>query len=955
MWGLLFDRHNRRAVLRFEDDVIKILRILKTVNGGNEGMLTKTTIRYLQYYRGFFAVIFLVLLLPAPVWAQVLEEIVVTAQRREQSLQEVPVSIETFSGDMIAKQGFRSMEDIASFSPSVEIDNRSQTQNIAIRGMGTTGNNLGLESATPIFADGVHYARTSMIMGAFLDVDRLEILRGPQPLAFGQNATAGAFSINTKKPTPEWEGDVTAEYGNWERMSVEGGVGGPITDTIGIRLAGQYDRSGGYIRDVITGSMFPSGVEAASRATLQWTPTENFQATLKAEWANRRNEGEGQVICRNERTARDPLTERALTIPGLTTFTETIALIPYPNCVEDGFIRIGMREGQKPFFHAIDGINQRDSTAGMIDKIDVQETIMENNEAHDNMDFYNYRLGLSYEFDNGIIVDSNSASLDFQRRVNFDNSITPIPSSAQHRGEIFDLLSQEFRFLSPRGGRIEWEAGAFYQQEDLDLGNPGDPRYMTATIGASLRFPMRHQHAWQDTTWMSAFAGVTLNFLDNKASLDIGARYTDIKKTSLIQGLGSTWIFDINPDAIVSAPGTSNTGAAVVDAVGDGRAWGVNHNTNRLHQVTIATDIIDCATRHPQCGTYGAGFWTHRWGVRVVPDAWDTMSPVAMGPSLNWIREPNNNTEFQQTYNDNNLDPQVTLRYRPSENHSLYAKWARAFKGGGADISTAEGPEDPESFSLEPEYAENFELGSKGSLLDGAASYNINVFSMTIKNMQVSTVVPEQVGGGQQFSRSANAGKQRTEGVEIDGRLQVNDYLRVDLSGALMDGKMLSFLGAGCTTVEFEQAATGPCVSAAEAAAGQSDGYPVGTIDRSGTKATRTPDWKFVAGLDWWYPFANSLKYEFSTKATFSDGYIRDVRGYSGVAAYDERTIINMNLGIAELDDKWRLSLWGRNMLGHGLSYFLEEDPTPVLSRNGQILSSQNWFSYGVQMQYLYE
>jgi len=918
-------------------------------------MLSKITMRHLNYYGFFYSAITFVLLLPSSVWAQALEEIVVTAQRRVQSLQEVPISIETYSGDILTQQGFRTMEDLSNFSPSVEIDNRTQTQNIAIRGMGTTGNNLGLEMATPIFTDGVHYARTSMIMGAFLDVDRIEILRGPQPLAFGQNATAGAFSISTKKPTPEWEGDVTAEYGNWERMSVEGGIGGPITDTWGIRLAGQYDRSGGYIRDVISGTMFPSGVEAAARLTLQWTPTDNLQATLKAEWANRRNEGEGQVICLNNKTTPDPLTERALTLPGLTSFTERIDLIPYPSCVEDGFIRVGMREGQKPFFRAIDGINQRDSTAGMIDKVDVQESIMENNEAHDNMDFYNYRLGLSYEFDNGIIVDSNTAYLDFNRYSNFDNSITPIPSSAQHRGEIYDMHSQEFRFLSPRGGRIEWEAGAFYQQEDLDLGNPGDPRYMTATIGASLRFPMRHQVAWQDTKWMSAFAGVSLNFLENKASLDVGARYTDIKKTSHIQGLGSTWIFDIDPDSIVSPPGTSNTGAPVVDAVGDGRAWGLNHNTNRLHQVNIATDIIDCATGHPQCGSYGAGFWTHRWGVRVVPDAWDTMSPVAMGPSLSWIREPNNNTLFQQRYTDNNFDPQVTLRYRPSDSHSLYAKWARAFKGGGADISTAEGPNDADEFSLQPEFAENFEVGSKGLLLDGAASYNITVFSMTISNMQVSTVVPEQVGGGQQFSRSANAGKQRTQGVEIDGRWQVSEHLRLDLSGALMDGKMLSFKGAGCTTVEFDAADTGPCVSAAEAAAGLSDGYPAGTIDRSGTKATRTPDWKFVAGIDWWYPLGNSLKYEFSSKVSFIDAYVRDVRGYSGVAAYDTRTVINMNVGVADMDDTWRLSVWGRNMLGDGLSYFLEEDPRPNLTRNGQILSPLNWFSYGVQLQYFYK
>ena len=151
------------------------------------------------------AVVSSTVIIPSNVSAQVLEEIVVTAQRREQSIQDVPISLEAFSGSTLASQGLRSMEDVSMFSPSVEIDIRTQDQDIAVRGMGTTGNNLGLEQAVPTFSDGVHYGRTSMIMGAFLDVERLEVLRGPQPIAFGQNATAGAFSIISKKPTEDWQ------------------------------------------------------------------------------------------------------------------------------------------------------------------------------------------------------------------------------------------------------------------------------------------------------------------------------------------------------------------------------------------------------------------------------------------------------------------------------------------------------------------------------------------------------------------------------------------------------------------------------------------------------------------------------------------------------------------------------------------------------------------------------
>lgn len=215
-------------------------------------------------------------LYPVVLQAQALEEIVVTAQRRSQSLQEVPISIDAISGEEIRQQGFRNMDQLADFSPSILIDNRIQDQDIAIRGVGTTGNNLTLEQAAPTFVDGIHYGRTSQIKNAFMDLERVEVLRGPQPVYFGQNATAGAFSLTTKKPTPEWEGNINAEVGNFGRKTVEAAVGGPITDTFGIRVAGKWDTMDGYLEDIFTGNDFPEGRDYAGRAIVQWTPTEQF-------------------------------------------------------------------------------------------------------------------------------------------------------------------------------------------------------------------------------------------------------------------------------------------------------------------------------------------------------------------------------------------------------------------------------------------------------------------------------------------------------------------------------------------------------------------------------------------------------------------------------------------------------------------------------------------------------
>jgi outer membrane receptor protein involved in Fe transport len=198
-------------------------------------------------------------------YAQQLEEIVVTAQRREQSLQEVPVSLEVITGLDIQQQGYTALDDLAAFSPSVEVTADIIRYAVSIRGMGSNGPNLALEQSATTFVDGVHFGRGSMSYGAYLDLERIEILRGPQPVHFGMNATAGAFSLTTKKPGAEWEGDVTAEVGNLGRKKIEGGFGGPITETFGMRLAGKLGRFDGHLTDIVTNEKFPARKDNAGR------------------------------------------------------------------------------------------------------------------------------------------------------------------------------------------------------------------------------------------------------------------------------------------------------------------------------------------------------------------------------------------------------------------------------------------------------------------------------------------------------------------------------------------------------------------------------------------------------------------------------------------------------------------------------------------------------------------
>ena len=899
---------------------------------------------------------------------QVLEEVIVTAQRRVQSIQEVPISLEAFSGEMLTREGLRTMEDLSNFSPSVEIDIRTMDQDIAIRGMGTTGNNLGLEQAAPTFVDGVHYGRTSMIQGAFLDLERIEVLRGPQPIYFGQNATAGAFSLTTRKPGPEWQGDINVEYGDFGRAGVEGGIGGPITDTLGIRIAGQYDKTSGYIKDIVTGGMFPKIKESAARATLQWKPIEPFEMTFKTDWSQQRRGGDGAARCTTIASAlaagisRPLQDETAILIPvpgnaAYEYFNENVyQLLPLPDCSEGGkFERIGVMEGAEQTFSPIPVIYHSRSSTGIIDISSVYfsatgEPAVEKFHAHDDTDTLSYRLGMIYSFDHGGMIESSTAYVNYDRSTIHDNSNSPIAGNSQARGEVFDMMSQDLRYFSTRGGMIEWEAGAYWQKEDLDLGNMGDPRYATITVRGTLRDPVKNFGNWQDTRWLSTYGNFTFNFLNNKASVDIGGRYTDVKKESYIYSEGAHLIFDINPDGA----GDPKPGDGIVSSTNlDGT---VRNVTNR---------VVDCATGYFACGNFGAGYWTHVWNSPHIPDAWHTQKPVAHGPWFTGSAQGGtgplaglySGPNLRELREKNKFDHQISLRYRATEDLSFYGKWATAFKSGGANIKTGV-LANPDQFAFEGENAETYEVGAKGTFWDGVADYNVSLFTVTIDSMQIDTQVPVLEPGVSALTTlrvTTNAGKQRTRGLEMDARWAVSDRLTAGIAGALMDGVILAYEGAGCTEFEFLQADTGPCVSQAESLASRTTDKLLlqGTIDRSGQKAPRTPDWKFVVDLDYWIPIFDVYKLSLGTKTTFSDAYITNVTSFSKVTGYPKRVVSNLNLGYGDMDGVWKLQLYARNLFNAGMEYFPEYVVEPVWYQ-GESLSARNWRSFGVQFQYNY-
>ncbi|HEX7071847.1 MAG TPA: TonB-dependent receptor, partial [Rhodothermales bacterium] len=337
---------------------------------------------------------------------------------------------------------------------------------------------------------------------------------------------------------------------------------------------------------------------------------------------------------------------------------------------------------------------------------------------------------------------------------------------------------------------------------------------------------------------------------------------------------------------------------------------------------------------NPDAIEVAPGIYTMPWRTDDVPAEWNGQAPIGIEELSAAIRRTGG--PYLDSLDDTEFDPQVTVRYRPTDRLSLYARWAQAFKAGGFDTGSSSLPDSFEEFSFLPEYAENFEIGAKGDFWGDRARGSISLFNMEVKDMQIATT--DVTDGVSQGSRSINAGRQRVRGVEFDVVAAVNEWFTVSVTGALMDGEMVEFTGAGCTEAEIN---AGLCDPETE------------TIDRSGSQAPRTPDYKFTTKLDYSVPVLDRYLVNLNGTVSYSDGYIDDVEGFEQVVMWDPHEDVNLKLGFGDVEGAWEVSLWVRNLTESRPTYHREFDVDPD-GREAKILSLGDFRTYGLQFQYNY-
>ena len=226
------------------------------------------------------------------------KEIVVTAQNRTQKLNDVPIAINVISGEDLKKAGFSTLNDIDKIAPVVQLNQDQGTVKVTVRGVGTTSNDEAQDTSVVINIDGEYINRPNVMSMALFDMERVEVLRGPQGTLYGRNSTGGAINFITRKPGRKFGADGTISYGNYNAVRADAGVDVPLGDVAAVRVSGFYEDRDGYNKHPAGGGFFVFPAYAAGRSddnnayggriSLRLDPTDKLSVNLAAEYSQRK-------------------------------------------------------------------------------------------------------------------------------------------------------------------------------------------------------------------------------------------------------------------------------------------------------------------------------------------------------------------------------------------------------------------------------------------------------------------------------------------------------------------------------------------------------------------------------------------------------------------------------------------------------------------------------------------
>jgi iron complex outermembrane recepter protein len=663
--------------------------------------------------------------------AQVLEEIIVTAQKREESLQEVPMAIQAFSAEEIRTLRVTRASDITKLAPNLNLSTQNTaSRQINIRGVGTSdffGNSTG---SVAITMDEITMSSSYLSSLGLYDLERVEILRGPQNSLFGRNTTGGAVNYISRLPNvgEDTDGYVDVAFGNYNLIDVEAAASFNLSDSVAFRLAGKsYDRDGVWNNLGDNGAEHGKKDRKSLRGTLVWEPSEATSITANFHWAEEDSDFDPIKAVGTRGTNGSP----EFGVDGIP--RPLFGSIPAaaPNLDYNQIYNSFNAQGNNPstdrwedvyvtgtYLHQVE-------TNGFYLRIDHDfsfATFTSITSWDDTEVLWTYETGgIGNNSGTGV---TNCTTCIFLNGASNDGS--PQVTLAIDQDQEYTQVSQEFRLVSSGEDDFRWIAGIFFFKEDSDLMQ--NVRFGAAAFDTSLTndatgtFPpigqpiggffgsfrligpaaggfgnrLAYQYGELENDVWSPYAQIEYDFTDD-LSLTFGIRFTNDEKSLPVSQVGNT----------------STLGDSITTVY-----------TRELVLARGAQNTLECDLDDDTNNTFVASGG----------DPNNTPDNRGLLCTENLVRSDLNFEEW---------GGKIGLDWSINDNVMVYGSLSRGFRSGKHDIEFLHGPHSGFALTdLQPETLDAFEVGLKSTLLDGAMHFNLAAYFYTWKNQQTIFVSP---------------------------------------------------------------------------------------------------------------------------------------------------------------------------------------------------------------------
>ena len=866
------------------------------------------------------------LALSTEAWSQV-AEIVVTTRKREENLQEIPVAVEAITAAEIERKGITSLGDVVAQSASVILDQgfAPQDQRIVMRGLSPTRgrqNVAVLVDDIDISSESVVTSGGSLLINPQLfDLERVEIVKGPQNALYGRSAFAGAINYITKKPGDTFEAGAGTDIGSDGQLMVKGGISGPVSDSVSAGVNAMTWNHDGFYTNSLTGDDLGGREGSSVAGTLVWKVTDGLSITARVE--NLNDEFDATPYVRADFApgsvpiASLPQFNYAYPVPATAGSGEnvycnpacpgaagTLAPVvrsvinntPFPGTVADSVLGI---RGELPDGDTLTPRLSEDPRTCY----DTYPVSLDGCRNYSGTERDITRGTLTIDWDLGPVAFKSLTHVATTESQQSEGSEDVSASESTAVGELqvetdTDLFSQELRLVSNNDGPVTWAVGGLYWKEQTDVldGSAtcldygffiGQPNVCGATMRnivntgqlfdpTGLGIPLANPNAvplnpspWdRETEHYSVYALVEWQFLD---SWKIGFEARQVWEDLKIGGPA----YNVDLDGPGPAP-TVSVGNGLYDPSG----------------VFDARFFFPCAfppfqgglgVPCPQAGPGTIDFPT------LVPGG-----PRTFPAGLNY-----------GDVDDDFFAPKATLTWTPTGEQTYYFSWAESYKPAGITPFTGgAGGFDPVGNSFDQEKLQVWELGGKTTWLDGALLLNLTGFFQDFKDKQVSTQVLNEATQTL-VPRTVNAGKAEVWGVEFEAAWAITENLSVNLAYTWLDTEYKEYLNttSGAGTIAY----VGDCVDVVASSqtpiafgtyAGQLPSACV--LDYSGNELEGAPENSLVGGARYQHPLVGSTDWFLEGDFEYQDERFQNDQN---TMIFPDYWMFNFRAGIS--NDSW--------------------------------------------------